>query len=46
MCYGHMGRVKAMCDQYSRKEKILPTMGTGSYSYEIKRNENLGLKFR
>ena len=46
MCYGHMGRVKAICEQYSLRKIILPTMGLGSYCYEIKRNENLRLKFR
>ena len=28
------------------EKKFLRTMGTGSWCYEIKRNENLGFKFR
>ena len=42
MFYPHIGTVTVMCDQYSQIKRLFHTVGTGSYCYEIKRNENLG----
>ena len=46
VCYGHLGIVPAMFDQYSRCEKYLTDYVNMIVCYEINPDENLWFKFR